>query len=117
MVRCRRILLLTIVLAVSLWLPAQGKAGPMVDPLLGHPVCPKPSYSPLHYWTPAIYCIYCLRHDPVPSLDQYPRGPNAEITPSYRIIKYPCPAADPVDVPYGPGVTGAMPVETPPATP
>jgi hypothetical protein len=102
------ILVMTLVLTVSLLLPGEGTAGPLVDHLLGRQTdCPPTSYSPCHYWTPTLYRLQCYCHNTSPCLWQFPPGPSPEVPPSYRITKYPCPAVNPRDFPYEMGSTGS----------
>jgi hypothetical protein len=69
-------------------------------PWLQHLHCPKPSYSPLHYWTPTLYRVAACLHGPhVPLIAPVrclPAGGNG------RIVPYPCPPVDPAhyDSPY-----------------
>jgi hypothetical protein len=60
--------------------------------------CPKPSYSPLHYWTPTLYSGASLLN-PHPGYlyaqDRHPDVPKNVIR-----TPFPCPTALPVAVPY-----------------
>jgi hypothetical protein len=87
----RKVLLAALLLA-GLAAPARA------DSLLGehlrrHKNCPKPSYSPVHYWAPTLVRVRAHFHGPrvspyVP--DRHPGDPA-----DMAIIKYPCPAVDP----------------------
>jgi hypothetical protein len=60
--------------------------------------CPPSSYSPCHYWTPAVYRWRAYHHcsgQYLYAIDRFP-----EMPPTYQIIKYPCRAVDPA-VYYG----------------
>ena len=65
-----------------------------------HHHCPKPSYSPVHYWAPTLYRVYACFHGPqvplVAPVRCLPVGGNG------RIVRYPCPPVDPAhyDSPY-----------------
>jgi hypothetical protein len=83
--------LMALVFGTVLMTAGDGYAGP----LLGwHKAdCPRPSYSPFHYWTPSLYRANAYFHGP--HLGMY--APNREpgIPPRYQINSYPCPAVDP----------------------
>jgi hypothetical protein len=82
-----------LVLVMWTMLPGTGRAGPILDWCGWGKDCPRPSYSPLHYWTPSLYTCYAYHHDQrgvYATQYRYPEVPN-----SYRIIRYPCPAAPP----------------------
>jgi hypothetical protein len=91
-----------VALAVGLVLPAQARAGSLLG--LWHRDCPPSSYSPCHYWTPALYRVCAAVHGP--KLGVYPPDRFPSVPPNYLIIRYPCPAAEPGSWPYG---TGACP--------
>jgi hypothetical protein len=77
--------------------------------------CPRSAYSPLHYWAPTwIRVRDCIRQPSVTShLEIRP-----EIPPTYQIIRYPCPEADPESIPYGVSHLGLAPaVDSPPQNP
>lgn len=80
-------------LAAWLLLPVAGRADPVVESAPAREHCPHTSYSPLHYWTPALYRLHACLHGPkAPTYapDRFPCVP-----PTYKIIRYPCPAVDP----------------------
>jgi hypothetical protein len=77
-----------LILGAALAAPAQ--AGPVLFP---YKDCPKPSYTPAHYWLPGIYrnlaCL-CGLHEPLYAPLRYPEVPlNIQVTP------FPCPSVDP----------------------
>jgi hypothetical protein len=85
--------LAALVLTVGLLLPARGSAGAQCGPADGRkPACPQGSYSPLHYWAPAVFeARACLRPLAMPLW-----APGySPVPPHYQIIKYPCPMVDP----------------------
>jgi hypothetical protein len=60
--------------------------------------CPKPSYSPLHYWAPSLYRARAYTNPYPPGLyatDHFPGVPFG-----YNVQTFPCPAADPAALPY-----------------
>jgi hypothetical protein len=87
-------------LLVAVLLPAGARAGGFGSYLYYYcSDCPPPSYSPCHYWTPALYRIHACLHGPKVSVyppDRFPSTP-----PRYEITPYHCPAADPAAIPYG----------------
>src|SRR5260370_4331233 len=80
-------------LAAWLLLPAGGRADPAIEgaPPEGH--CAHSSYSPLHYWTPGFWRLHACLHGPKAPTYAPDRFPD--VTPSYKIIQYPCPAVAP----------------------
>src|SRR3954451_15317098 len=99
------------VLVVGAGLPAPAAAGSIFEAWKGPP-CPPPSYSPLHYWAPALFRLSNRLHSPglpAHAPDCYPHLPP----PGYREFAYPCPPVDPAaaaDRYLGPGVgTGPAP--------
>jgi hypothetical protein len=91
-----------LLLAALLLAPASAKAGPLLDWL--HHTCPRPTYSPFRYWAPGGAYIYDCVHGP--RLSVYATNLHPEIPPSFIILKYPCPPADPAAT--------LIPVPTPP---
>jgi hypothetical protein len=55
--------------------------------------CPKPSYSPLHYWVPSLYRANACIHGPKLSMYAPDRAPG--LPARVQVIRFPCPAADP----------------------
>ena len=87
----RRLVVAGLVLAAGLWPVASANAG-LLD-CFGHKDCPKPSYSPFHYWVPNAVRVYdCVCG---PHLDVYAPARHPEIQPDYVILRFPCPAAEP----------------------
>jgi hypothetical protein len=85
-----------LVLMGMLALPGQSGAGPLLDCVRWHKShCPPGSYSPCHYWTPALYRCKAFHH-PLPPVGAPPPSESACITPSYKVLKFPCPPVDPV---------------------
>jgi hypothetical protein len=81
-------------LGVGLCAAAAGRADSQVEPRpCDGAVCPGNSYSPCHYWTPAVYRWRAWHHCPGQYLYATDRFP--EMPPTYQIIKYPCRAVDP----------------------
>jgi hypothetical protein len=93
MVRRRGLALAVIVLIAGLVCANGASAGPVLD-WFGCGDCPPPEYSPFRYWTPGLARVNDKCHGPWLSVQPPNRHP--EITPTYAIIKYPCPAVDPV---------------------
>jgi hypothetical protein len=95
-------------------------AAAQAEPRHGHRLgrwadCPPSLYSPLHYWAPTLIRVRdCLHQPTVSSYGEI----RPDITPSYQIIRYPCPAVDPAAIPYGVPLQ-AIPVApmAPPAPP
>jgi hypothetical protein len=78
--------------AAVLLSPAGVRAGPLLD-WLGHGDCPKPSYSPLRYWTPGPARVSDCVHGP--RLSAYAPNTHPEIPPTFYTLKYPCRAVEP----------------------
>jgi hypothetical protein len=81
------------ILGVGLLLPATAGAWPAAED--GHgKKCPKPSYSPLHYWVPEtdrLYAFFCRRRmEYIFPKDYYPELPIYFIP-----IRYKCPPVPP----------------------
>jgi hypothetical protein len=55
--------------------------------------CPPSAYTPCHYNTPALYRLYADFHAPRAGIHAPDRYPG--VTPSYRIIPFPCRAVTP----------------------
>jgi len=84
------------VILLTLWLsaPALCHAGPILDGLCGRkPDCPRPSYSPLNYWTPTLVRWYNRHQGGVQEF--YTPTSYPEITGSTRLDRYPCPGVEP----------------------
>ncbi len=64
-----------------------------------HDDCPRPSYSCLHYWAPALYRARNYCHPPQVGMHAPDRCLG--VSPNYEIIKFPCPAVPPGGTPYG----------------
>jgi hypothetical protein len=92
MVRIRRLTLAALVLCAGLAPASTASAGPLKDWLCGGD-CPTPSYSPFRYWAPRL--ARCSDDVHGPKLDVYAPDRHPEITASYTILKFPCPAVDP----------------------
>jgi hypothetical protein len=56
--------------------------------------CPAPSYSAFHYWTPSFYRIRGYLN-PHPQPSPYPPERHPDVSPSFQILRFPCPAAEP----------------------
>jgi hypothetical protein len=91
MTRNRRIALAVLAAAAALVPAGTASAGPVWDWLCGD--CPRPSYSPLRYWTPTAARVSDCVHGPSQSVN--PPDSHPEIPPTYDIPRYPCPAAPP----------------------
>jgi hypothetical protein len=91
MVRIRTRALILIVLVAALACTSSAQAGPFgwFFPSESQPN----SYTPLHYWTPALTRLHEYFHGP--KLDVYPPDRHPEIPPTYTNLRYPCPAVDP----------------------
>jgi hypothetical protein len=82
------------VFAVGLLTPTRLLAGPLTG--LGSSKkagCPPPSYSPLHYWTPAAYRLDAYLHQP--KINQYATDRYPELPNPYQITPFPCPSVPP----------------------
>jgi hypothetical protein len=80
-----------LVLGALLLAAGEGHAGPWFG---WHKAdCPRPSYSPCHYWTPSLYRVNACLHGP--HLSVYPPDRAPGLAPSYLINRYPCPVTDP----------------------
>ena len=104
----RQRLLAVVVLALLGWTNAQ--AGPLK--LFHNPDCPRPSYSPLHYWAPTLVRLHATVHRtglPHPE-DRYPGVPI-----THEIVPYHCPAIPPeanywnTNLPYDPNGVFSLP--------
>jgi hypothetical protein len=96
--------LATLVLAGSL-LPSPAPAdGPVMSALVPDDT-PKPAYSKLRFWAPAVARVNDHIHGP--KINVYPPDRHPEIAPTVLMIRYRCPAVSP-------GAT-IIPVPTPPA--
>lgn len=58
--------------------------------------CPKPSYSPCHYWVPSWCRLRAFCHPPALSL--YASGPPTTAPAPQHVIGFPCPDAPPAAV-------------------
>ncbi|HXG10848.1 MAG TPA: hypothetical protein VNK04_13905 [Gemmataceae bacterium] len=101
-----------LLLSVVLMIPAEVSAGP----LFPYKHCPKPSYSPFHYWTPSLYRVGAHFHGPVVPLYAPDQAPGLE--PRIQILRFPCPAVYPADF-YSGRFLGFPPVraDRPPVVP
>ncbi len=86
------------VLVAGLLTPAAGRAWPTAG-WCNPPGCPKPCYSPFHYWTPQLYRVYACCHNPHEPIYAVDRCP--EIQPGYQVQTFPCPPVPPAAL-YGP---------------
>jgi hypothetical protein len=106
--------LVGLLVSVGLVWPTSSFAGG----LFWHDDCPKPDYSPLHYWAPTLYRCRAYHHDP-----QYIYPPLLEprITPGCHIQRFPCPPVPPAvsaaDYPVPPIRPGPPATEPSPPTP
>lgn len=91
MTRAKGLLSAAVVLAWALLVPSAASAGPLWDRLCGH--CPPPSYSPFRYWAPGAARASDCVHGP--RLSAYPPDRHPEVAPSFTVLKFPCPAAEP----------------------
>jgi hypothetical protein len=83
--------LVLLAVATVLGASAQARAGLFDFHKAG---CPKPSYSPLHYWTPSLCRAGAIIfHHPRESLYAPDRAPG--IPARSQVIRYPCPQVDP----------------------
>lgn len=81
-------------LAIGLVLPAAAPAGFPWD--CHNPAgCPRATYSPTHYWAPALNRLYW--HCRGPEISVYPPAPP--IPPCYQDARFPCPPVDPATLP------------------
>jgi hypothetical protein len=94
-----------LVLAVGLAWPSGAYAGEKHH-LAG---CPRASYSPIHYWAPALNRLYW--HCQTPSVGVY--APPSCVPPRYLDVRFPCPAVDPAYLPRNQSL--ATPPPAPPA--
>jgi hypothetical protein len=106
MLRTHRLLIPLVLFVLGFGSVRSASAGPFFDWLCPYHDCEKPWYSPARYWAPAAARLNDIVHGP--KLSVYPPDRHPEITPTYIIIKYPCPYSDP-------GATIITP-PTPPAT-
>lgn len=96
--RVQRFLLAWMLIPAFLILaPTAIHAGPIFHP--HRTDCPKPSYSPAHYWTPSLFRINACIHGPRVDLYAPDRVPG--IPPRYQIQPFPCPATDPATIYQG----------------
>ncbi len=61
-----------------------------------HHGCPKPSYSPCHYWAPAWYRVGAYLHPP--ALNLYTSGPPTNAPAPQHVIRFPCPPVSPEEL-------------------
>ena len=81
------------VLIVGLLAPATSRAG-----WFHRKECEPSSYSCIHYLAPQLWRLHA-HHGP--KLDVYAPLVHPEVPNSYRITPFPCPYADPSEIPYG----------------
>jgi hypothetical protein len=104
MLRIRRLLMAALLLAAGL-VPAQtASAGPILSWLYPDDG-PAPAYSPFRYWAPGLGRANDIVHGP--RIGVYAPDRRPEVPPTYLILRFPCPAADPS--------TTLIPLPTPPA--
>lgn len=106
MARISRSLLAPLVIAGTLAAANATHAGPLENwfGVGGYGDCPRPSYSPLNYWTPLAVRLHDYFHGPC--LPMYAFDLHPEIPRPDYILKYTCqyalPAATVVPVPKAP---------------
>jgi hypothetical protein len=71
----------------------KANAGPIKDWLCPGGDCPSPSYSPFRYWAPRLARVHDATHGP--RLSVYAPDRHPEISPTFTILRFPCPAVDP----------------------
>jgi hypothetical protein len=91
----RKLCLAALVVAAGLVLPARARAGGLLAHWFGNPDCPPPSYSPCHYWTPAVVRLYEDHHGP--ALHPYAPNTHPDIPPTFLFYKYRCPTSSPTE--------------------
>jgi hypothetical protein len=91
MTRIRRIALAALLTTAGL-VPGTAKAGSLFD-WLAHRDCPKPTYSPLRYWTPGPARVSDCVHGP--RLSSHAPNTHPDIPPTFITLEYPCRAAEP----------------------
>ncbi|MBI1917476.1 MAG: hypothetical protein HYS12_22480 [Planctomycetes bacterium] len=92
MVWIRRLMVAALVLVAGLVPASTAHGGPLLDCLgIGH--CPPPSYSPFRYWAPRLARVNDCIHGP--RLSVYAPDRHPEIPPTFVVLPFPCPAADP----------------------
>lgn len=104
-------------LAVGLVLPAISLAGGPGS-CSGSAGCPRATYSPIHYWAPALDRLYWHCHCPGLSV----HAPPSPIPPRFLDLRFPCPPVDPATLPrhlalLNAASTTPAPRDTKPATP
>jgi hypothetical protein len=92
MFQFRRLTLAALVLVAELVFTGTACAGPLKDWLFPAEA-PSPSYSPLHYWAPALERVNDKVHGP--KLNVYSPDRHPEIPPTFTILRFSHPAADP----------------------
>jgi hypothetical protein len=93
MMRTRRLLSPLVFFVMGLGSVGSASAGPLFDWLCPSGDCEKSTYSPARYWAPGAARVSDMVHGP--KISVYPPDRHPEITPTYIIIKYPCPYSDP----------------------
>jgi len=88
----RRLTVAALILAAGLVSTGTASAGPLKDWLFPADA-PSPSYSPLHYWAPALERVNDKVHGP--KLNVYAPDRHPEIPPTFTILTFSHPAADP----------------------
>src|SRR5262249_15031909 len=84
------------VLLLTLWIsaPTVVRAGPIFDAVCHRQGdCPKPSYSPWHFWTPTLVRCYERRQGGVQEF--YTPTSFPEVGGNTRLLQYPCPGVEP----------------------
>jgi hypothetical protein len=86
-----RLARLGMVMLAIVALAAPVDAGPL--PRSSARDCPRPVYTPTHYWTPGLYRFSALIHGP--AIPVWPPDREPGIPPTFQVIGYPCPAGEP----------------------
>jgi hypothetical protein len=89
-----RTLTAVLVVAAGLATAIPARAGVLAD-LFGCGDCPRPDYSPIHYWVPRAVKVHDCLHGP--RLPVYGPEIHPEVPPGTYTIQFPCPAAAPAD--------------------
>jgi hypothetical protein len=89
MLRVRRFVLAALAVAAGLLLPRPASAESLKEWLFPQS---DTSYSAFRYWTPGLARVHDDCHGP--RLNPYAPDRHPEITPTYIILKFPCPAVD-----------------------